>query len=127
MRLYKRSADGIRPIEIEITLMNKDNLFADLPKVLEKEIFVTLAETPNLKIERILSNGQATPPGQWCDQDLNEWVILLKGRAGLLFEGEAKVTELQPGDYLNIPAHRRHRVDWTDSGQTTVWLAIHYK
>jgi len=107
--------------------MKPVNLFADIPKVFEKEIFETLAKSPNLKIERILSQGQATPPGQWYDQDWNEWVILLKGRAGLLFDGETNIIELSPGDYLNIPAHRRHRVEWTDSQQPTVWLAIHYK
>jgi cupin 2 domain-containing protein len=34
--------------------------------------------------------------------------------------------EMQAGDFLNIPAHQRHRVEWTIPGQKTIWLAIHY-
>lgn len=30
------------------------------------------------------------------------------------------------GSFVNIPAHRRHRVEWTDVKQRTMWLAIHY-
>lgn len=107
--------------------MQRDNLFANIPSILNSEIFETLAETRDLKIERILSSGQATPAGQWYDQEWHEWVVLLKGRAGLLFEDSHEIFDLKPGDYLNIPAGRRHRVEWTDSQQQTVWLAIHYK
>ena len=78
-------------------------------------------------MERIVSSGQATPPGQWRDQETHEWVILLKGRAGLMFEGEEEVRTLHPGDFVVIPAHRKHRVEWTDAGQTTLWLALHYR
>jgi len=109
------------------TQMNPQNLFDQIPESLAGELFDRLVETPQLRIERILSRGHSTPPGQWYDQDWHEWVILLTGSAGLLFEGEAKVIGLKPGEYVNIPAHQRHRVEWTDSQQTTVWLAIHYK
>ena len=61
-----------------------------------------------------MSAGQATPPGEWYDQDTHEWVALLSGGAGLRFEDEAEPRVLSPGDYLLIPAHRRHRVEWTD-------------
>jgi len=102
------------------------NLFAPTPAEIPEEIFQVLLETGNFRLERIVSAGQATPPGEWCDQDANEWVALLTGAAGLRFEDEAEPRALSPGDYLLIPAHRRHRVEWTDPAQPTVWLALHY-
>jgi cupin 2 domain-containing protein len=107
--------------------MTCSNLFAGLPKILAAEQFDTLLETASFKLERIVSAGQATPAGEWFDQDRHEWVILLSGRAGLLFEGERQPIVLQPGDYVLIPAHRRHRVEWTDPAGKTVWLALHYR
>jgi cupin 2 domain-containing protein len=83
--------------------------------------------TDNLRIERIVSTGQASAPGFWFDQDWAEWVLLLAGSAGLLFEGEAEPQVLRPGDHLLIAAHRRHRVAWTDTKRPTVWLAVHYR
>jgi cupin 2 domain-containing protein len=90
------------------------------------EIFESLVETAHFRLERIVSTGQATPRGQWLDQETSEWVILLSGSAGLLFEGESEVRLMQPGDYLYIPAHRHHRVEWTAAEGETVWLALHY-
>ena len=107
--------------------MKAINLFSEIPNGLRDEISETLLKTDCLTLERIVSSGQATPPGQWYDQETHEWVILLKGRAGLLFEGEGEIRILQPGDYVYIPAHHRHRVEWTDAGQTTVWLALHFR
>jgi cupin 2 domain-containing protein len=107
--------------------MKTRNLFSETPSELRDEISETVLKTDCLTLERIISSGQATPPGQWYDQETHEWVILLKGRAGLLFEGEEEIRILQPGDYVHIPAHRRHRVEWTEVGQTTVWLALHYR
>ena len=78
-------------------------------------------------LERLISAGQATPAGQWYDQETHEWVVLLSGSAGLLFEGEPEIRVLRPGDYLLIPAHCRHRVEWTDPEKKTVWLALHYQ
>ena len=86
----------------------------------------TLVQTGSFKLERIVSSGQATPPGEWFDQDRDEWVALLSGSAGLLFEGEDHPRPLRPGDYLLIPAHVRHRVEWTEPGTETVWLALHF-
>jgi cupin 2 domain-containing protein len=103
-----------------------DNLFAQLPAEIPAEIFQVLLQTRNFRLERIISAGQATPPGQWYDQDTHEWVVLLTGSAGLRFEDETETRVLRPGDYLLIPAHRRHRVEWTDPAQVTVWLALHY-
>lgn len=79
-----------------------------------------------MRLERIVSTGHATPPGQWLDQDTNEWVAVLRGRAALRFEDEEGPRVLGPGDCALIPAHRRHRVEWTDPDEPTVWLALHY-
>lgn len=110
--------------------MKTSNLFAPLPNAISSipdEVFEALVQTEHFTLERIVSAGQATPPGEWYDQETHEWVILLSGRAGLLFEQETEVHELQPGDYVLIPAHCRHRVEWTDPTQQTVWLALHYR
>jgi cupin 2 domain-containing protein len=81
---------------------------------------------PGLKLERIVSRGHASPPGFWYEQAWNEWVIVLSGSAGLRFEEEAYARSLGPGDYVFIPAHKRHRVDWTGAAGSTVWLAVHF-
>jgi cupin 2 domain-containing protein len=102
------------------------NLFAPIPSEITAEIFQVLLSTAHFRLERIVSPGQATPPGEWYDQDTHEWVALLTGSAGLRFEDEPEPHVLAPGDYLLIPAHRRHRVEWTDPARPTVWLALHY-
>ena len=101
------------------------NLFADLAPALEEQ-FATLAAGGQVRIERIVSSGQASPPGFWYDQDEAEWVVLLTGAAGLRFADEAEARVLRPGDHLLIAAHRRHRVEWTDAQGLTVWLAVHF-
>ena len=102
------------------------NLLADLPAGLSQELVQTLLLTPNLRIERIVSHGHCSAQGFWYDQDQHEWVLLLSGRARLLFDGRDEPVEMVPGSYLNIPAHARHRVEWTDPQELTVWLALHY-
>jgi cupin 2 domain-containing protein len=102
------------------------NLFADLPAELNAEQTTILADWPGARVERIVSTGQASPAGFWYDQDWAEWVIVLSGAAGLLVEGEERPRTLQPGDYLELPAHVRHRVEWTDPDRPTVWLAVHW-
>ena len=102
------------------------NIFADLPATLPEELFQTLLTSPAFRVERIISHGHASPPGFWYDQEQAEWVLLLSGAARLRFEDDPDPVPMVPGSYLNIPAHRRHRVDWTDPDQVTVWLAIHY-
>ena len=104
-----------------------ENLFQGLIKPGAKEIFDILLETGNLRLERIVSKGQSTPHGEWLSQDQDEWVVLLQGAATLSFETDKRQLNMQPGDYVNIAAHCRHRVEWTDSNSKTVWLAIHYK
>ncbi len=100
------------------------NVFANLPRQLPEELFTTLLAAGKLRIERIVSLGHASAEGFWFDQDQHEWVVLLQGAARLRFE-EGEI-ELKPGSYLNIPAHRRHRVEWTTPNEPTIWLAIHY-
>ena len=102
------------------------NLFAHIPDRLDEEEVATLLAAPGLRIERIVSTGQASPPGFWYDQDWDEWVVVLSGAAGLLLEGEPAPRTLRPGDHLHLPAHCRHRVEWTDAARPTVWLAVHF-
>ena len=105
--------------------MATGNFFADIPADLSEEIFETILNCKSFRLERIISQGQATPKGEWYDQEDNEWVLLLKGRAGLRLEGKETIT-LEPGDYIFLPAGRRHRVEWTDSTTETIWLALHF-
>lgn len=107
--------------------MGKQNLFGGLPADVGREHFDTLLEAGGFKLERIVSYGQATPAGEWYDQDRPEWVVLLKGSAGLSVEGEEGVLPLSPGDYVYLPAHVRHRVEWTQAEGETVWLALHHE
>ncbi len=101
-----------------------NNIF-DLPLPLSnKEIFESLLTTDNLLVERIISTGQTTPPGEWYDQDRDEWVILLQGFADLSY-AEGQNIKLKAGDYLLIPAHQKHRVEYTSSEPPCIWLAIH--
>jgi cupin 2 domain-containing protein len=100
-------------------------LFADLPGDLPNELITILLEAANVRIERIASHGHASPEGFWYDQNQHEWVVVLKGSARLRFDGE-EAAELSPGDCINIPAHKKHRVEWTTPDEPTIWLAVHY-
>jgi cupin 2 domain-containing protein len=102
------------------------NFFSDIPKNLEDELVETILRTPGFYVERIVSRGHCSPAGFWYDQDGDEWVMLLKGSAGLRFEDREEVIVLAPGDHLHIDRGRRHRVEWTDPEQETIWLAVHY-
>lgn len=106
--------------------MNHGNLFAAPTSRTSEEVFEELIRGNGFKLERIVSTGQATPMGQWYDQDQDEWVVLLSGSAAIMLEDESEPRTLRPGDYLHIAARRRHRVEWTDPQQPTVWLALHY-
>ncbi|GJD53077.1 hypothetical protein OPKNFCMD_5848 [Methylobacterium crusticola] len=102
------------------------NLFADLPPLgrPDEEVRDLLAGRA-VRIERIVSTGQASPPGFWYDQPWDEWVVLLAGAARLRVAGETEARLLGPGDHLLIPAHARHRVEWTDPETPSIWLAVH--
>lgn len=101
------------------------NLFENIPSSLSDELFTVLHQATNLRVERIVSQGHCSPPDFWYDQEEHEWVVLLQGQAILKFEDHSLT--LCPGDFVNIPARVRHRVEWTAPMGRTVWLAIFYK
>ena len=100
------------------------NLFTDVRHYLPDELFTTLLDAADVRTERIVSHGHDSPEGFWYDQDQHEWVVVLKGAARLRFEDE--VIEMGPGGFVNIPAHRKHRVEWTTPDEPTIWLAVFY-
>ena len=104
-----------------------ENIFAPIPDNRKDELIEAILQASNFRIERIVSQGHCSPEGFWYDQNENEWVILLKGSAGLRFDDKEELVVLHPGDYIQIPRHLKHRVEWTDADQETVWLAVHYK
>jgi cupin 2 domain-containing protein len=101
------------------------NVFEELPPRLPDELSTILLDAANVRVERIVSQGHASPEGFWYDQDQHEWVVVLKGQARLRFEGEPPL-ELKAGDFINIPAQKRHRIEWTTPDEPTIWLAVHY-
>ena len=108
-------------------LKNKfGNLFSNLPDQIDDEIFETIIDSEGCKIERIIFKGHHSLNNYWYDQEKNEWVMVLKGSAGLRLENDKEIIKMMPGDYINIPVHCKHRVEWTDSDIETIWLAIHY-
>ncbi len=107
--------------------MDVKNIFSGIKNQSPEEIFETIIKTNQFKIERIISSGQSTDKEKWYNQDIDEWVILLKGSAGLLFESNNEEIIMKPGDYINIPAYQKHRVEWTDANEETIWMAVHYQ
>jgi cupin 2 domain-containing protein len=101
------------------------NLFDGISSELPGEAVEEILRAESFRIERIVSRGQASPPGFWYDQETEEWVLLVSGSATLGFDDGRKV-DLKPGDHLFIPRHVRHRVERTDPEQETVWLAVHW-
>jgi cupin 2 domain-containing protein len=107
--------------------MTLGNLFDNVPAELPEEFSETLLEGHGkFRVERIVSRGHASPSDFWFDQDLPEWVTLISGSAVLQFDDESEDLEMKPGDWIEIPAHRRHRVAKTSDADDTVWLAIHW-
>ena len=102
-----------------------DNLLSNIPTTLPEELTTVLQEGNGVRIERIVSTGHRSPEGFWYDQAENEWVLVLQGAARLAFED--RVVELGSGDSINIPAHRKHRVERTSPDGPTVWLAVFYR
>jgi len=108
-----------------INVNQTGNIFGSIPGDLDKELFEQIVQGDRVRIERIISRGQVSPDLGWYDQKTSEWVILLKGGAVIVFEDGVEI-RLEQGDYLNIPAHTRHKVSWTDPETETIWLAVHY-
>lgn len=102
------------------------NLFTDIPREMPEELVGEILQTDTFRIERIVSRGQASPPGFWYDQETNEWVLLVKGSALLRFFDGREIA-LTPGDHILIPCHVRHRVERTAKEGETVWLAVHFR
>lgn len=105
--------------------MEKGNIYTRIPADLSNEVFEVLVQGKKVRIERIVSKGHTSPDTGWYDQEQNEWVIVLKGNAAISFEN-GPVINLDEGEYINIPAHKRHRVINTSIIPETVWLAVHY-
>jgi len=106
--------------------MHSGNIFSDVQKQTSGEVLETILQAQQFNIERIISHDHATAEGEWYDQGKSEWVLVLKGTACLLFEGSDETVTMKTGDYINIPAHQKHRVEWTDPEEETIWLAVHY-
>jgi cupin 2 domain-containing protein len=109
-----------------IDMPMKGTLIEDIPAELSEEIFDTICLSDNVKIERIVSRVHASPEWFWYDQERSEFILIVQGSAGLKLENERDIVVLKTGDYLNIGAHVKHRVEWTDSTCETIWLAVHY-
>ncbi len=112
----------MRPIVKKLT---HGNLLASLPAAQVEEQVERLVGGPDFRIERIVSTGQASPSGFWYDQADDEFVVLLAGAARLRFEEGDRSLDLKPGDWVEISARVRHRVEWTEADPPTVWLAVH--
>jgi len=104
----------------------KGNIYSDIPDHAIEEILENMVESETVRVQRIISDAHASPEGFWYDQRENAWVLVLRGSAALKFEGEDELAVLNPGDWVNIPACVRHRVEWTDPKEKTVWLAVFY-
>ncbi|MDR1744546.1 MAG: cupin domain-containing protein [Planctomycetota bacterium] len=105
--------------------MERGNIETNLPDASTGEIIETLSAMPgrNVRIERIVSGGQFSPPGFWYDQGWDEWTLVLRGKAVIRFREPPGTEILEQGDWLRIPAHREHRVESTTAD--TLWLAVH--
>ena len=108
--------------------MNQKNLYQGIPHELPHEIVEVLAASRSgaVRIERIVSQGHRSPEGFWYDQDQAEWVLLVQGAASLRFEKNDRLVHLNPGDYLNIAAHEKHRIESTSTSERAIWLAVFY-
>ncbi len=105
--------------------MNPKNIYKNIPSSINEEIFEIIDSTDDVKVERIISDGNSSPKDFWYDQEKNELVFLLQGSAVIEYKDGNKI-EMNPGDYLIIPPHQLHRVNETSKEEKTIWLAIHY-
>ncbi|MEX1317387.1 MAG: Nif11 domain/cupin domain-containing protein [Synechococcaceae cyanobacterium] len=109
-----------------------DNLLAGPCPPPGEERTTVLLRGEGWRLERIHSCQASSPPDFWYDQDDHEWVTLLQGCARIRFapsgqDDPGEERELCRGDALLIPAHRRHRVEATDSDPGCVWLALFWR
>ncbi len=105
--------------------MEVNNIFESIPDNPDDEMVELIVQNEKTKIERIISRGHISPASGWYDQEKDEWVIVLKGEAIISFESGKEVS-LKAGDHINITAHTKHKVKWTNPKTETVWLAVHY-
>jgi cupin 2 domain-containing protein len=128
--LAVRSAKSRAPLKcsghVSKEILMKGTLLGGIPVELPEEIFDTICLSENVKIERIVSRGHASPTGFWYDQEKSEFILIVQGSAGLKIENVPDIVVLKTGDYLSIGAHVKHRVEWTDPACETIWLAVHY-
>ncbi|MDO8941001.1 MAG: phosphoribosylaminoimidazole carboxylase [Methylicorpusculum sp.] len=103
------------------------NIFANIPSDIPEEIIENLVNNDIIRIERIISKGHITPYEQWYDQSHDEWILILQGQALLGYKEPDQAIKLVQGDHLLIPAHQKHRVEWTKPDELTIWLAIHWQ
>jgi cupin 2 domain-containing protein len=116
---------GIQPQEGTKGAAVMGTLFGGIPADLSMELIETIGSAGRVRIERIVSRGHASPQGFWYDQEGHEFVLIVQGSAGLKIGEQKDILVLKTGDYLNIPSHVRHRVEWTDPTCDTIWLAVH--
>lgn len=103
----------------------KRNLITDpVSDKTDGESFEQIVSGENITIERIVTNDSFETPGIWYDQDKDEFVVLLQGKAELEFENH-EILALNQGDSLMIPAHQVHRVRQVSTSPNCIWLAIH--
>jgi cupin 2 domain-containing protein len=102
------------------------NLFSNILRHIDDEVFDTIIVSDGCEIKRIISKGHQSPPNYWYDQEKDEWVMVLKGEAKLKFKNNNNIVDMMPGDYVHIPAHCKHRVEWTDPEVETIWLAVYF-
>lgn len=101
------------------------NIFNLPTQILKEELFESLFNNERILIEKVISTGQITPKDEWYDQERDEWLILLQGDAELSYEDTSRI-KLTTGDYLFIPAHQKHRVEYTSSEPPCIWLTIFF-
>ncbi len=102
------------------------DLLAGVPDASSAELLETIVSLDGIRLERIVSKGQATPTGEWYDQPWHEFVFLAAGEALLQIEGEPEAHRLCQGQWIMLPAHCRHRVECTLPKQDTIWLAVNW-
>ena len=105
--------------------MEGGNLFSEIPDIINSELFEDIQKHKSVRIERIISDGHASEEGEWYDQEEHEWVSVLKG-TGVIEYDDGTLVVLNVGDYVNIPAHTKHRVKSTSATEKTIWLAVFY-